>query len=152
MYVWKGIWIWLWLWTVNQSLFDWLGYVWGIWWYEWWYEPKHRWHSYFIIKLAFLKHPLHSNSDLAHTARSIIYPFNKDHCKRVSHYSLQFWSYYMRWVHTHSITTPSTCENNTHCNQPKVVLEPEIHKAETGVGCMNKEGSLLFGLHCCSIM
>ncbi len=33
-------------------------------------------------------------------------------------------TYYMN--RAHSITTPCTCVNNTSCNQPKVVSEPEI--------------------------
>ncbi len=37
---------------------------------------------------------------------------------------LLFWPYYMSWGH--SITKPCTCMNNTSCNQPKVVPEPEI--------------------------
>ncbi len=39
----------------------------------------------------------------------------------VTHSMLQCWPYYMSWYHT--ITT---CVNNTSCNQPKVVQEPEI--------------------------
>ncbi len=37
---------------------------------------------------------------------------------------LPFWTYYMSWAH--SITTPCTRVNNTSCNKPKVVPEPEI--------------------------
>ncbi len=37
---------------------------------------------------------------------------------------LPCWTYNMNWVH--SITTPCTCVNNTSCNQPRVVQEPEI--------------------------
>ncbi len=64
---------------------------------------------------------------------------------------LRFWACYMSWAY--SITTHCTCMNNTSCNQPKVVLEPEIQAPRGKEWQHGVDGTWAAGsmCHCCQV-